>query len=332
MSSHDETAFVPGPLDELVPGLRQRGERLPAMPVHPRVLRAVRDDGSYALVFVCFAAPASARAFHAALKPLVEAALLVELCAPAEQWGTSGTRLTSLELFVFCESGLDLLPALAPFGFEATDPLARAASKALALVRGELPRVDGATSTEPSARFTARVAHNPELERAGLTHASLRKVAPTSVFGEEPGLFARVLAELIAARTNSAGAEDGGPRPLSPSPLVIEPSRAGIEALEKLVLQRDIGVVRFMPPFVFQGLCDLIAVAAHARWHMEVEWGVCEVDEETGLAPPPVIRVTRGADTWHVPLGEHVLRWCVMPLSAGEDVPTLGAWAEHEFQ
>jgi hypothetical protein len=26
-----------------------------------------------------------------------------------------------------------------------------------------------------------------------------------------------------------------------------------------------------------------------------------------------------------------VLRWCVMPMRAGEEIPSLGAWAEHEF-
>jgi hypothetical protein len=58
---------------------------------------------------------------------------------------------------------------------------------------------------------------------------------------------------------------------------------------------------------------------------------VCEPDPETGLSPPPVLRVQRAGDTFHVPLAEHVLRWCVMPVRPDEGVPTLGAWAEHEF-
>jgi hypothetical protein len=143
-------------------------------------------------------------------------------------------------------------------------------------------------------------------------HASL--LAHThGVFGEEPGRLARALAEALREHAH------------------IEPTRAGIEAVESALVQQDPFVVRFMPPLAFQGLCDLIAVAAHSTWGREVEWGVCEPDPDTGLAPPPVLRVTRDGESFHVPLGEHVLRWCVMPLSPGESVPTLGAWAEHEF-
>jgi hypothetical protein len=62
-----------------------------------------------------------------------------------------------------------------------------------------------------------------------------------------------------------------------------------------------------------------------------VEWGVSEIDPDTGVAPPPLLRVHRDGDAFHVPVGEHVLRWCVMPARVGEDIPSLGAWAEHEF-
>src|SRR5262245_33885160 len=127
-SQDDSPAFIPGPLDELVPGLRTKGERLPALPVHPRVVRAQREDGSYALVMVSFAPPASVRAFHAALKPLVEATLLVELSRPPSAVKADAARLGSLELFVFYEPSFELAPALVPFAFERADLTAPAAS------------------------------------------------------------------------------------------------------------------------------------------------------------------------------------------------------------
>jgi hypothetical protein len=111
----------------------------------------------------------------------------------------------------------------------------------------------------------------------------------------------------------------------------VEPTRAGIERLEQVVVQRSAGVIRWIDPLLFQALCDLLAVAASGTYGRQVEWGVCEPDEETKLAPPPLIRVAGKRDSFHVPLGEHVLRWCVMPSAHGEEIPSLGAWAEHEF-
>jgi hypothetical protein len=311
MTSPEDSGYVPGPLDELVPGLRKRGDRFAPLPVHPRVVRAVRDDGSTSLVLVSAAPPQNVRAFHAALKPLVEAALLVELARPPSALVDDAARLTSLELFTFYTPGKELEPALTPFGFERADVAHPAASKALALVRSEVQKVDGLAGAEPLCRFTARISQSSAAEAI---EARLRGRKDASVFGEQPGLPARALAE-SAAELGFAG---------------IEPTRAGIETLERVVLQTSPGVLRMIPPLVFQGLCDLIAVAAHATWGTTIEWGVCEPDEQ-GIAPPPLLRGSRGEDAWHVPVGEHVLRWCVMPLSPGEDVPTLGAWAEHEF-
>jgi hypothetical protein len=109
------------------------------------------------------------------------------------------------------------------------------------------------------------------------------------------------------------------------------PTRAGIECLEAIVVQTGAGVIRWIEPLIFQALCDLIAVMAASQPGLDVEWGVCDPDPESGLSPPPVLRVQRDGDAFHVPLAEHVLRWCVMPVAPGESVPTLGAWAEHEF-
>ena len=307
----DSGAYLPGPLDELVPGLRTRVDRLTPLAVHPKVVRALREDGSYSLVFASFAPAASLRAFHAALKPVVEAALLVELCRPARELREQRERLSTLEFLTFAESSFDLAPALQPFGFTRAELHTRESAKPLALMRREAQLVDGVLPEEPLSRYTARVSHASKVDGQALQADLLTRAH--SVFGEQPGALARVLAEGLASHAT------------------IEPTRAGIEAVESALVQRDPYVVRFMPPLAFQGLCDLIAVAAHNTWGREVEWGVCEPDEESGLAPPPVLRVTRDGESFHVPLGEHVLRWCVMPLSPGEDVPTLGAWAEHEF-
>src|SRR3954451_6894338 len=100
MAEHDETqGFMPGPLDDLVPGLRRKSERWPALPVHPRILEAARDDGSHALAMASFAPAVSLKLFHTALKPLVEAALLSELSRPVEELRERTSKLRALELY-----------------------------------------------------------------------------------------------------------------------------------------------------------------------------------------------------------------------------------------
>jgi hypothetical protein len=307
-------AYVPGPLDELFPGLRRKLDKLPALPVHPRVMRQQRPDGTRAIVMLSFQAAQGARALHAALKPMVEAALLSELCAPPSVLAEDYTRLSELTLLMYAAQGFDAEPALSPFAFEPV-ALSRAdAGQALALARREALSLSESVPDEPCGCYRVRVLSSRHA-LAGPLHDALRKGAPQGPWGREPGRLARTLADWLATQ----GVPD------------VTPTRAGIERLESIVIERQAGLIRWMEPLIFQGLCDLIAVMAAAQPGLEVEWGVCEPDPDSGLPPPPVLRVQRSGDTFHVPLAEHVLRWCVMPIKAGESVPTLGAWAEHEF-
>lgn len=313
MAQQEESGFVPGPLDELFPGLRTPSQRWPALPVHPRVLEASHGDGTHTLVLASFAPAANVRAFHAALKPMVEAALLCELSRPVDEQRERASALRALELYAFAEHPFDARPALAPFGLTEA-PLRDARTvNTLALLRREAARVEPAPADEPRVRYLARAAPRNEPLCAQLADA-LRSQC-SGPFGSEPGALAQRMCQFLNDR-GYAG---------------VAPTREGIERLEKLILQDAPHVLRWLDPVVFQALCDLVAVTAHSTWGLEVDWGVCEPDEETGVAPPPLIRVHREGDPVHIPLGEHVLRWCVMPTQPGEDVPSLGAWAEHEF-
>jgi hypothetical protein len=309
--AEDVHGFIPGPLDELVPNLRMRSERLPALPVHPRISRVGHDDGTCTLLMASFAGADDAKALHRALKPILEAALLAELSQPAPLLRAGAPALRSVALFAFVPWSFDPAPALTPFALLPT-PLEAASRKALALVRREAQLVDGLDAAEPLASFEATLVRPP---------APLAREAETMLrdsiegpFGREPGLLSRKLADFCS--------KHGYPG--------IEPTRAGIERLEALLVQRTPDVIRFIDPLCFQALCDLVAVSALTTWGKQVEWAVCDPDDH-GLHPPPLVRVSDGGEPSHVPLGEHVMRWCVMPCRAGEDIPTLGAWAEHEF-
>ncbi len=310
----DSDNFVPGPLDDLVPGLRQKTERIKALPVHPRVVHARANNGDRTIVLASFAAPASLRAFHAGVKPLLEAALLAELSRPANELVEDDSQLAGLELYTFVDAPFALEQALSPFALERASLDHPSAHAALALLRHEARRVDPAPPDEASARFVAPFARAGHALATPLTR-KLRDAAPKEAWGTQPGILARMCADTLAAL--------GYPG--------VEPTREGIERLEAVVIPQAHGALRWIDPLLFQALCDLVAVAATVTFGRPVQWGVCEPDPDTQLAPPPVLLVERDGESFHVPLGEHVLRWCVMPSALGEQIPTLGAWAEHEF-
>lgn len=314
--SHDErnAAYVPGPLDELVPGLRKKLDKLPALPVHPRVVRAPGHDGSHGVVLLSFRPAQNVRALHAALKPMIEAALLSELCAPANELSEHYSALKHVTLICFADHGFDIGPALTPFGFAPVELITAESAHVLALARREARTLADSVADEPVAAYRVQVATSGHA-LAGRLHRALLDHAPRGAFGREPGLLARTAADWLATQADFDG---------------VGPTREGIEQLESVLVQRALHQIRWIEPLSFQALCDLVGVLAAAPGHLGVEWGVSEPDE-SGIAPPPVLRVTRADETFHVPLGEHVLRWCIMPLSRGEDVPSLGAWAEHEF-
>ena len=66
------------------------------------------------------------------------------------------------------------------------------------------------------------------------------------------------------------------------------------------------------------------------EFNRRVEWAPSEPDE-LGLTPPPLVRAYLD-DAWvHIPLGLHLLRWCIMPLQPGEVVPPLSDWVLDQF-
>ena len=302
------------PLDQFVPGLRRKADRLPALPVHPRVVHVRDAVGDRRIVLASFAPPASVKAFHAALKPQIEAALLAELSRPGRELAEDASRLVGLELYLYHGEERDYADMLSLFGLTLAPLDEPAAHSALALLRRELQSVDGHLPEEPVARYRARFVSSAHPLYARLVRG-MRELAPRDAWGERPGALARACADQLS----------------SFGYLTVEPTREGIERLEAVLISEEPGVVRWIEPQLFQALCDLVAVSATVTFERPVQWGVCEPDQETQLAPPPLLLAERDGESFHVPLGEHVLGWCVMPRFPSESIPTLGAWAEHEF-
>ncbi|MDB4988262.1 MAG: hypothetical protein JWN04_3440, partial [Myxococcaceae bacterium] len=240
--AHDSDSYVPGPLDQFVPGLRRKAERWPLLPVHPRVVHARAPGGDRTIVLSSFAAPASVKAFHAALKPLLEAALLAELSRPGSELVEDESQLVALELYMFAAPSFDCTPMLSLFGFVPASLDEASAHGPLALLRREAQFIDGTVPEEAVARYRATFARSPHPLHARLAR-SMRELAPRDAWGAKPGALARACADQLT----------------SFGYLTIEPTRLGIERLEAVVVPPDAGVIRWIEPLLYQALCDLVA-------------------------------------------------------------------------
>ena len=269
-------------------------------------------DGTRALVCASFRAANSALELHSALKPLVEAAILSELSRPGLAVAQEYAPPSRVFLYVFQPLSFSPTGALGPLGLAPSSLNAPASAHPLALVRREAQHVEQAPE-EPLACFEAKVEVGGHPLRDKLHH-ELMRYGNNGPWGAAPGLWAKAAADAL----HGLGLRGVGP------------SREGVERLAAVCAHEIPGVVRWIDPLSFQALCDLIAVFAAERIPGGVEWGLCEADDD-GLTPPPVLRVTKDQQSFHVPLGQHVLQWCVMPCRESEQIPSIGEWMEHEF-
>ncbi len=303
---------IGGPLAELFGRVADDSE-LPYAPLHTRLLEVALDGEEIpagAWVLAAWADPGGPRALHDGVKARVEATLLQELSRSAASFrGEGRKRFEKLWLFAF-----DQLPnpeaALRAFALSPRDWNPEM-SQALAYLRQEASAVGLAAPDDPVAIYEARVVHRPEIE---LVEAALIAITKDDeLWGREPGAAFARLRDVLHRH------ELGG----------FDASLPSLEALEKVLVPDCVGAIRWVPPLVFQGLADLIAVLAN-REGRRAQWAVCE-PEEDGQHPAPLFRFPQDGGFVHVPIGVELLRWCVMPVHAGEEVPSLADWTRDAF-
>ncbi len=316
MSASKERKGLPvlGPLGELFPALRAQPEELPRAALHPRVLLCEEPEGR-ALVLVCWEPPESAERLHAGLRPRIEGALLAETCRAPADVRADGTRARVLRLLAFAPLG-DVGVALRPFALAPVAVPEGTLALLLAHVRGEAPRAGREAPERAEHVFEVSLAPPPGARGEALDRleAALAKRLGDEVWGERPGAFYAALAD--------AAAELGLP--------AMPPTSEGLDALESVAVHYAPGVIRAIPPLVFQALCDMVGVVASREFGRRVDWAPCDPDEH-GVAPPPLLRVSMPDGHVHIPLGLHLLRWCVMPVQAGEVVPKVSEWVLDQF-
>lgn len=299
------------PLDALLPSLREPA--LPREPLHPRVLE-LATEGGIEWVLIAWSDPGGQRAMHEALRSLVEATLLAELSrTPATLAAAGPRRFAGLRLVVLHEPTWELEPAIRAFGFR--NGPAELSDEVRAVIDAEAADT-GRPRVAPASVWYAPIRRAPgglgdKLEQI---HGMMAGRLGAECWGTTPGgfshLFATFAQEIFSQR--------------------IRPDADGLAALDLLLVQREPGVIRWLPPLVFQALCDFLPVAATAVHGARISWAQSE-DIGGGFAHPPLVRAEDGAQGIHIPIGQHVLRWWMMPLQQGEEVPSFAAWLEDQF-
>lgn len=325
MSSRKKPLDLPSdrPLDALLPGLSSPSARLDSGPaprgtpaVHPRVLEVRTEDG-YDQVFVCWEDPGGARALHTALRKIIEATLLHELTQPpARGASVLGRPLRGLRLLCFADvPGVD--DAVRAFGLRRSEAHAPAAdADILRVLREEAAGRGTALPDRPVHTFHVPVQGQPGSwgEKLATIQSWMVDRMGEDVWGNTPGGPSRLLATYLKEEVGEA----------------FQPDLDGLDRMEFLLVPRETGVIRWIQPLLFQALCDFVGVVLRTALDVETAWAICE-PEEDGLIPPPLFRLRRGGQVTHLPIGPHVLRWCIMPLFEGEDVPPLSSWLRDEF-
>lgn len=274
---------------------RATEDAVPLLPVHARVL-AQREGESAAWVFVCWSDPGSESALHTALRERVEAAFLAELSRARSSFEPDEGKLRALRLVLWPE--LDAARAVKAFGFAPAAVETVAWRDTLAIVRGEAQRVGASVADAPCSAWSAAVSRASTLDALEarlwmrVTHGKV-----SDVWGAEPGSLYALLAKELGV-----DAED---------------TDDAFRAMERAIVSPERGVVRFVPPLLFQAFADAAGVFLTRAVGRPVAWGLCEADDE-GLSPPPILQLDDGT---LLPIALEILRWCIMPIGAEETAP-----------
>jgi hypothetical protein len=298
------------PLDALFPELTRApvaqpltlpaGFNLPA--VHPRLLHVELEQGREWGIAVWSDAPETLGLLRATL----EAALLRELSAPPCA-DSPPPALAGLHLACF----VDLDPsALAQLGFAAATWDAEGWRDRMRAWRQEAAQAGFELPEAPRSVWRLPVAEHPLGEPLWQIEARLNRELAGELWGEHPGKPSYRLAAAL--------------QPYATGPL--RPTLAGLDALGATLVSRELGALRWLPPQIFQGVCDMVAVTWAQALGAPIQWALCEPTPDGSALPPQLRLKLPGEAGRELPIALILLRLCVLPITHPDATPPLGAW------
>ncbi len=292
-------ALLPGLSGVKMPGVEQGDDAGPAF--HPGVL-VVEVDGGYEWAFACWRNPGGATELADSLQQMMEAVLLAKMSEPAS---TSKQDKPFLGLRLFLYDHVDRADeALAEFGFVEVPFVAAEYGDRTAKFSEQAAVSGWDVGDVPESVWHAAI-HLPDAElqrRSDAIADAMRDELESVAWGDQPGRHSKTLAEQLHKQYRVG----------------IAPDLESLEHVDLLLVDHAERRVRWLPPMIFQGICDFMAVVAHAATPAQVQWGVSKTDEN-GWTSPPLIRVNGRNQTAEIPIARRVLQWCIMPQKTGTD-------------
>jgi hypothetical protein len=301
------------PLDALLPQLKD--SYIPFAPIHPRLLEMADDPTDAQWVMLWWGDLPSEPLLFRQLAKLVEATLLAELSRTPEQRRGRNPRYTGLHLLQLTETRLDTTKPLRPFAF-APHADRTTAQAWMPMVDREAKRTGVAIPSEPITHFSVQIQHpagelGAKLEQV---EAMLRDRLADEIWGNTPGVPSRLAATFIEEVFHTK----------------IPPTLDGLRTLEMLLVSTQTGVIRWIPPMLFQALCDFIGVLGQTLFDRDIAWALCEPDGD--FCTPPLLRLALASGKHiHIPIGLHLVQWCLLPLQPGEEAASLADWVADQF-
>lgn len=303
------------PLDALLPELSLQAPAIPKTTLHPRILELGPSEGD-AWILALWSDPGSAQALHTQVKNLLEATLVAHLCRAPEAREALDRAPSSIQLLVFSTVAANIQTALRAFGFQHEAQGTIGGDRLQTLIQEG--RTNGwQVPDQPVSVWTVRIHQPNDTDAISAIHRRVRERLEGDFWGNEPGRFSMAAASIFEQELD----------------LKLMPDRAGLDAFESAIVPKNvINQIRWIPPILFQALCDFVGVVTAQLWKHNVEWALCEPDEGV-FCPPPVFRVTRSDNKKqeHLGIAQHLMRWCVMPILPGEEIPSIYEWLESEF-
>ena len=283
---------------------KKENKNSPTGAVHPAVLQVSGDQTRRWTVAIWSVNP-GASAILREIQELVEGTLIAHLSYPPSEKERVTESFDSFDLVFFEEVPQKMIAALTEGGWEPVEvsSLTDDELDRLTVFQSEARKADQVIADGPVAMWRMPVARGAEELRERVDNAAERTLPKIKgqVWGEQPGWFSRAFCEELRQEVQ----------------VTITPDAKGLAALEDIVVDRLQGHLQVHRSIVFQAICDFIGVLLQAQGHVEVQWGTCPVDERSGLAPAPVMRMRHPGGVWKVlAVGRDVVRRISVPWGA----------------
>ncbi len=271
--------------------------------VHPEVVTVSGDQSRRWCLAIWSTSPGEDKIIHG-IRGLVEATLLAAVSQPPTGYEEDRGVVNSLDAVFYERPDQALEKALGDQGFQEVKSLGMNAEEyeQFEVFQRRARRGGRQVADRPSALWRVDVVNSTD-EDHGLARI-IAEAMEGQIWGQSPGWFSKVLCDALEKQRGQTA---------------IGPDMEGLSTVESLLgveaSVREQAMV-MIEPMIYQGLCDLVAVVIAQQSDLDVQWGSCPVDEESGLAPAPLIRARQTGENWHsLEVGRDVA--CAMALPWG---------------